>query len=204
MDDKEMKNLLREAVGGPAEAEIAASRRNVEEWMMENAPLIRWDAAPSRVGTIYAAISEEGVCAVDFAVEEADFLALLDPLARIRREPEAVAEALRQLGEYFNGERKRFDLPVDLRQTTPFQRRALQLIRDIPVGRVWTYKQVAEKLGRPTASRAVGQAMAHNPVPIIIPCHRVIATSGGLQGYGAGRGIESKRMLLRFEGALQG
>jgi O-6-methylguanine DNA methyltransferase len=204
MNDTEIKNLLRDAVGGPAEADVAASRRKVEEWFMDAAPTIKWDAAESRVGMVYVAMSEEGVCAVDFLVEEADFLALLDPLARIRRDPEAVAEALRQLREYFDGERQRFDLPVDLRRTTPFQRRALQLIRDIPVGRVWTYKEVAEKLGRPTASRAVGQAMAHNPVPIIIPCHRVIATSGGLQGYGAGRGIETKRMLLRFEGALRG
>jgi methylated-DNA-[protein]-cysteine S-methyltransferase len=204
MDDNEMKNLLHTVINDPAEADVAASRQHIEEWFMETAPTIKWDAAEARVGMVYVAMSEEGVCAVDFLVEEDDFLALLDPKARIRREPEAVAEALRQLREYFDGERKRFDLPVDLRKTTPFQRRALQLIRDIPVGRVWTYKEVAEKLGRPTASRAVGQAMAHNPVPIIIPCHRVIATSGGLQGYGAGRGIESKRMLLRFEGALQG
>lgn len=204
MDDKEMKNLLRKVINDPAEADVAASRQHIEEWFMETAPTIRWDAAEASVGMVYVAMSEEGVCAVDFAIEEADFLAELDPMARIRHDSKAVDEALRQLCEYFDGERQGFDLPVDLGGTTPFQRNALQLIRDIPVGRVWTYKEVAEKLGRPTASRAVGQAMARNPVPIIIPCHRVIATSGRMQGYAAGLGVESKRMLLRFEGALQG
>ena len=75
-------------------------------------------------------------------------------------------------------------------------------IADNAAGTVWTYRQVAEAMGKPKASRPVGQALGHNPVPIVVPCHRVVASDGSLGGYSAGGGLESKRLLLQLEGAL--
>ena len=85
---------------------------------------------------------------------------------------------------------------------TAFQQRVLHLTSAIPAGALRTYGQLARDVGSPHASRAVGQALGRNPVPIVIPCHRVVGSNGRLTGYSGGRGIESKRWLLRLEGAL--
>jgi O-6-methylguanine DNA methyltransferase len=84
---------------------------------------------------------------------------------------------------------------------TPFQREVLSTACRISRGQVWTYQQVAEAMGRPKSSRPVGQALARNPVPIVIPCHRVVASDGSLGGYSGGSGLAAKRWLLRLEGA---
>ena len=103
-----------------------------------------------------------------------------------------------KLSQYFNGERVEFtDIPVDLGNCSPFQRDVLNVTRQISYGEVRTYKWIAEYLGKPKASRSVGQAMANNPVPIIIPCHRVIGSDGNLTGYGLG--LSMKRRLLTME-----
>jgi O-6-methylguanine DNA methyltransferase len=126
----------------------------------------------------------------------------LDPLARTRHSPKALARFAAQLRAYFAGERTQFDLALDLRQLTPFQRQVLQTTCRIPVGSTWTYGQIARAIGRPRASRAVGQALSRNPVPIVVPCHRVVATNGALRGYSGGGGLASKKFLLALEGAL--
>jgi len=101
---------------------------------------------------------------------------------------------------YFKGERQEFDeIPVDLSVATPFRKRILELIRAIPFGEVWTYGQVAALAGAPGAARAIGGAMASNPLPVIIPCHRVVAGDGRLTGYTAPGGIACKEYLLRLE-----
>lgn len=108
-----------------------------------------------------------------------------------------VAELLKR---YFKGERQTFnDIPVDLAVATPFRRRILELIRAIPFGEVRTYGQVAGWAGAPGAARAIGGAMACNPLPVIIPCHRVVAGDGSLTGYSAPGGITRKEYLLRME-----
>ena len=201
--DDTLREQIEKAIGAPPEDAVARSRRRVDAWFAGEAPLIAWDAVETPLGLFYQAASREGVCCVMWGRSEAEFLASMDPLARIERRPEALAAPAAQLRAYFEQPQRPFDVPVDLSSTTPFQRRALQLIRAIPAGTVWTYKQVAEKLGRPTASRAVGQAMARNPVPIIIPCHRVVGSGGSLTGYGGGGGIATKRRLLQLEGALR-
>ena len=104
----------------------------------------------------------------------------------------------RQIIEYLNGRRAAFDLPLDLRGT-PFQKRVLAVVATIPYGHTRTYAQVAQAAGKPRAYRAVGMANALNPLPLVIPCHRVVA-SDGLGGYGGG--IAMKRRLLELEGAL--
>jgi methylated-DNA-[protein]-cysteine S-methyltransferase len=108
----------------------------------------------------------------------------------------------RKLQQYFKGERVPFDEPLDLRQATAFQRRVWTAVRDIPYGETRSYGQIARQAGSPAAARAVGQAMAANPVPIVVPCHRVIGSAGDLRGFGGG--LDLKRRLLEMERALRG
>ncbi len=108
----------------------------------------------------------------------------------------AFAEPLRQLGEYFAGKRQEFELAIDP-QGTPFQQEVWQELRRIPFGKTASYQAIAERLGRPKACRAVGMANARNPLPIIIPCHRIIGKNGTLTGFGGG--LPVKRQLLELE-----
>ena len=126
------------------------------------------------------------------------------PKGSMRREPEAdwifnekqLAEARRQLREYFAGERQEFDLPVRLRGTE-FQVSVLQALQKIPYGETVSYGEIARRIGRPRAVRAVGAANGRNPVPIVVPCHRVIGSTGDLTGFGGG--LDTKEALLRLE-----
>ncbi len=136
---------------------------------------------------------------------DADALSLVGfPEGAMRREPEPdwiynekpFAEAIRQLNEYFAGDRRDFDLPLRL-DGTEFQLLVLSELRRIPYGQTTSYSDIAERIGRPKAVRAVGAANGRNPIPIIVPCHRVIGASGDLTGFGGG--LETKEALLRLE-----
>ena len=122
-----------------------------------------------------------------------------DAADRGRRTPAPVlVEVARQLGEYFAGERRSFELPI-APSGTPFRRSVWQALLAIPYGQTRTYGQVAARLGLPlTASRAVGAANGANPIPVVVPCHRVIGAGGRLTGYGGG--LDRKEALLRLEG----
>jgi O-6-methylguanine DNA methyltransferase len=109
-------------------------------------------------------------------------------------------EARKELAEYLAGERTFFSVPVDLSRVPEFEQKALLVAAQIPYGEVRSYKWIAERLGKPDAARAVGGAMASNPVPLIIPCHRVVKTDGGLGGYSFG--LVSKERLLNLERAI--
>jgi methylated-DNA-[protein]-cysteine S-methyltransferase len=201
MDERVIKRV-KESLASPQATAVMASRERVTGWFAGTAPLIQWDVIPSPLGPLYIAASARGLRNVDFGVSEAEFIKSLDPLARTARDSAALASIAEQLQAYFAGTRLRFDAPLDLDQLTPFQASVLQTARRIPPGSVWTYGRVARTLGKPQASRAVGQALGRNPVPIVIPCHRVIASDGSLGGYSGGGGLESKRFLLQLEGAL--
>ena len=108
--------------------------------------------------------------------------------------------ALEQILEYLAGKRLFFNLPVDWTLVKPFQKRVLEITQFIPYGEKLTYGQIAAKLGKPNASRAVGGALGRNPMPIIIPCHRVVAANGNLTGFSAAEGITTKQWLLELEG----
>jgi methylated-DNA-[protein]-cysteine S-methyltransferase len=108
-------------------------------------------------------------------------------------------KARKQIDEYFAGKRKSFQIPVSL-SGTEFQRSVWSAVTDIPFGKVLSYGEVGHETGRPTAGRAVGGAVGANPVPIIIPCHRVLASDGRITGYSGGNGIETKAWLLDHEG----
>jgi O-6-methylguanine DNA methyltransferase len=201
MDERQHKRL-KEALGSPPEAAVAASREHTARWFRETAALIQWDSIDSPLGPLFFAVSARGLCSIDFGVSQERFLEHLDPLSRTQRNPAALASIAAQLQAYFAGDSDRFDVPLDLERLTPFQISVLQTAQRIPRGTVWTYGQVARAIGKPKASRAVGQALGRNPIPIVIPCHRVIASDGGLGGYSGGGGLESKRFLLGLEGAL--
>jgi methylated-DNA-[protein]-cysteine S-methyltransferase len=111
-------------------------------------------------------------------------------------DPTPFAEVIRQLDEYFAAQRTDFDLPITF-GGTPFQRTVWAALREIPYGDTVSYGQLAERIGRPTASRAVGLANGRNPISIIVPCHRVVGATGDLTGYGGG--LERKQHLLHFE-----
>ena len=113
-----------------------------------------------------------------------------------------IAPYAKELSEYLNGKRSAFTIPIDWSLFRPFQREALQVVFRIPYGETCTYHDIAIEIGRPNASRAVGRANATNPMPIVIPCHRVIGRDGKLHGYGGGEGLKTKEWLLKMEGAV--
>lgn len=158
------------------------------------------------VGTIRVAAGDDGLVAISLWDDEARFL---DEVAQLTGEtPDVsaapgpvVTAALAELDAYFRGELHEFTLPIDWSVMKPFQHEALKLVYAVPYGHTTSYGAIAEQLGRPGASRAVGRANATNPIPIVIPCHRILGSDGSLHGYGAPGGIETKAKLLRLEGS---
>ena len=136
---------------------------------------------------------------------DADALTMIGfPKGSMRRDPEPdwifnekpFAEAMRQLNEYFDGDRRDFELPLKL-DGTEFQLLVLDELQKIPYGETTSYGDIAKRIGRPKASRAVGAANGRNPIPIVVPCHRVIGSHGDLTGFGGG--LDTKEALLRLE-----
>jgi methylated-DNA-[protein]-cysteine S-methyltransferase len=182
-----------------AQAAARLSLRIADERLAD----VSYAPVDSPFGTLLVAATKRGLVRVAFPEEDVDVV--LDRLAarvspRIVRAPGALDCARRELEEYFDGERTRFELPLDWTLVGPFGRRVLRAASSIPSGRVLTYAQVAAKAGNPRASRAAGNALGANPIPIVVPCHRVLRTSGALGGYGGG--LPRKRFLLELEGAL--
>jgi methylated-DNA-[protein]-cysteine S-methyltransferase len=120
-------------------------------------------------------------------------------LGEDRHSPEAFAAALEQLRQYFAGERQAFELPLEL-VGSPFQRQVWARLQEIPYGTTISYKELAQRVGRPGEAREVGTAVGRTPLPILVPCHRVIASNGDLTGYGGG--LERKQALLDLEASV--
>ncbi len=201
MNEDQLKQQLNKMTA-PSAKQTSKSREVVWQWFTKTAPLIRWDVIASPLGALYIALTDEGLCNLDFAVAEEHFLQHIDPMARTERDSKDTKKIAGQLEDYFAGKRTAFDLPLDLSRVTTFQYHVLRTTQTIPAGTMWTYGQVAKAIGKPKASRAVGQALGRNPVPIVVPCHRVVASNGQLGGYSGGGGVESKKLLLRLENAL--
>lgn len=159
--------------------------------------------ADSRVGPLWVAVGRRGLVAIEFGDDEAGFVRRLASRssAPVWRSQAHVAESIEQLRDYLAGRRNSFDLPIDLSRVTDFQREVLRAAAEVPAGLVATYGEIAQRIGKPRAARAVGQALAHNPIPIVVPCHRVVAADGSLTGYSGGAGVETKARLLALEGA---
>lgn len=157
------------------------------------------------LGDLWVAVSEKGLVAVEFPATQPEFVAWLEkhhPQARVDFDPQQVQPALEQLREYAAGTRREFSLPIDWSVLNAFQHRALEITAAIPYGQTRTYKEIAVELGNPRAARAVGRAEATNPMPIVLPCHRVVGSDGKLHGYGGGQGLPTKEWLLKLEKAL--
>jgi methylated-DNA-[protein]-cysteine S-methyltransferase len=149
--------------------------------------------------TFHILSSAMGLRLVD--LDGTPFASLADHLAaRVVPDDEPNAEILSQLREYLRGTRRVFDLPLDLRGT-PFQRSVWRAVAEIPYGTLQTYGDVARRIDRPSATRAVGQAVGANPVALVIPCHRVVGSSGGLVGYRGGLPLK-ERLLALEQGSL--
>jgi methylated-DNA-[protein]-cysteine S-methyltransferase len=156
------------------------------------------------LGRLLLAATPAGLVRVAFPVEDADAVlaSLADQVSpRVLRAPGRLDEVARELDEYFAGRRTAFDLPLDLSYVRgPFGRRILQACATIPFGEVSTYGEMATRAGSARAVRAAGNALGANPIPIVVPCHRVVRTGGGLGGYTGG--LERKEALLRMEGVV--
>jgi methylated-DNA-[protein]-cysteine S-methyltransferase len=189
------------APGEPATAELvaAALARADDDGLVD----VAWAVEDTPVGPLTLAATEAGVVKIWFG----DDPGVLDDLARtvsprIVRLARRLDPLRRELDEYFAGARRDFDVPLDRRLSRGYRLEVLEALGRVPFGETVTYKDLATRTGHPKASRAVGTAMATNPIPIVVPCHRVLRTGGALGGYGGG--LDTKVWLLRHEGALLG
>jgi methylated-DNA-[protein]-cysteine S-methyltransferase len=149
------------------------------------------------VGDLRIAVSDRGLVAVEWADFQPDFDSYL-----LQSNAETVAPYANELREYLEGKRRKFTFPINWSIFRPFQKQVLQKVFKIPYGETRTYSEIAAEIHRPIAYRAVGRANATNPMPLVIPCHRLIGADGKLHGYGGGEGLKTKEWLLKLEGAV--
>src|SRR5713226_9594653 len=198
--------------GKPAAALTPLSEDDLESFVLQYAhqkadrprraeEMLRYTSVPSDLGIIYVSYTDRGVNAVDLAPSDETFARSLyrkygRPAARDPHPPQALRQGLRRFIASLDG----FLGPVDLSMVGPFERMVLERLRRIPTGQVRPYRDIAREIGHPAAVRAVGNACAKNPVPLLVPCHRVVRTDGGLGGYSLRGGPALKRRLLAQEG----
>jgi methylated-DNA-[protein]-cysteine S-methyltransferase len=187
----------------PADAAAAAAR------FAAAAPAdVSYALVDSPVGTLVAAATERGLACLSYEDHHGGVDGVLETIAarispRILEAPARLDAIRRELDEYFERRRTAFDLPIDWALVTPFGRRVLQATTSIPFGEVSTYGRIAAEAGNPKAARATGNALGSNPMPIVVPCHRVLHTGGhGIGNYTGG--VHRKEALLRLEGVLLG
>jgi methylated-DNA-[protein]-cysteine S-methyltransferase len=198
MSELEVTLKLRDDLSHEA---ASAAARFVEAAAESGALDVAYASVDSPFGRLLVAASTRGLLRLAYPDEPVD--ALMAELAeevspRILEAPGRLDPLRRQLDEYFAGSRRRFEFPIDWRLVHGFGRDVLRVTAHIPYGKVSTYGDVAVRTGRPKASRAVGNALGANPMPIVIPCHRVVRTGGGLGGYTGG--VQRKERLLQLEG----
>jgi methylated-DNA-[protein]-cysteine S-methyltransferase len=202
IEHQQMRNRLR------AELAEASAERPTEPLLAELAQRAAasgvldagYDSVETPLGRLFVAATPVGIVRVGFESErEEQFIGELARRvsARVLRAPRPLEDARRQLSEYFDGHRREFELELDWRLTVGFRRRVLRATAAIPFGHTRSYRDVASAAGSPNAVRAAGSALATNPLPIIVPCHRVLRSDGGLGGYRGG--IPMKRALLGYE-----
>ena len=160
---------------------------------------VRFDIFDSPVGELFVAATDRGLARISYWPEGMEDTLARTYGVRVLRSP--LDDVRRELDEYFEGKRHEFDLPLDLR-VAPFYADVLRELALVPYGHTDTYGSLAAKAGRPGAARAVGTVMNRNPIPIVLPCHRIIGANGALTGYAGG--LDVKRRLLQLEGATLG
>jgi methylated-DNA-[protein]-cysteine S-methyltransferase len=185
---------------------LGEPREAVMERLMERVAKeadVAYDEVETPFGTYVVATTAKGLVSLSF---EHDPDEAIDELARrlspsVVHAPKRIDRVRRELDEYFEGRRKHFDVPLDWSLVTGFNRKVLEATARIPYGGVSTYADMARSAGSPRAARAAGNALHNNPIPIVVPCHRVLHSGGGLGGYGGG--LDMKKRLLTLEGALR-
>jgi methylated-DNA-[protein]-cysteine S-methyltransferase len=182
------------------EAAVAGFLRRVDR---EGPVEVAYEVVASPLGPLVVAVTPRGLVRLAYR-DEADVLEELsrEVSPRVLRLPGRTDEVRRELDEYFEGRRRRFEVPVDWALTRGFTRKVLRATASIPFGRLSTYRQVASKAGSERAYRAAGNALGSNPIPIVVPCHRVVHSGGGLGGYTGG--LDRKQFLLTLEGSIAG
>jgi methylated-DNA-[protein]-cysteine S-methyltransferase len=193
------KMLRQAARGAAAPTGEALSERAAEAGLLD----VAYTTVDSPFGELVLAATPRGLVRLAFQVEDPD--EVLEDLARrvsprVLEAPARLDEVRRELDLYFEGRLREFELPLDWRLTQGFRRRVLRATARVPYGRTSTYTEMATKAGSPRAFRAAGTALGANPLPIVVPCHRILHSGGGLGGYGGG--LDMKRRLLQIEGVL--
>ncbi|MDQ3759368.1 MAG: methylated-DNA--[protein]-cysteine S-methyltransferase [Actinomycetota bacterium] len=197
----DLERQLKQAAPEVGDQAAAAAGRLAAEAGEAGLLDVAYAEVDSPVGRLVLAATKRGLVRLSFGGEPLD--EVLTQLAervspRVLEAPAKLDPARRELDQYFDGKRTEFDVPLDWRLTQGFRRDVLRHIARIPYGEVSTYKEIALAAGSPRAFRAAGSACGSNPLPVIVPCHRVLATGGGLGGYGGG--LEMKSFLLKLEG----
>jgi methylated-DNA-[protein]-cysteine S-methyltransferase len=201
----DIEAALRKAAGGlpatpPPELDRVLAQRAVDEGILD----VAYATADSPLGPLLVASTPRGLVRVAYS-EFRDEAEVVEDLARklsprVLEAPARLDEVRRELDEYFDGRRTEFDLPIDWSLTRGFAGKVLQETARIGFGHTSTYAEVAGRAGSPRAVRAAGNALGANPMPVVVPCHRVLRTGGALGGYTGG--VERKEFLLRLEGVL--
>ena len=203
MNAREMEGKLRARPKHVAEASGDAAGRLVEQAASAGLVDIAYAEVASPLGPLLVAATSRGLVRLAYPNEDVDDV--LAGLAmkvspRILESPGRLDGVRRELDAYFEGKARELDLDVDFALTSGFVRKVLRATAKIPYGQLSTYRVVATRAGSPRGSRAAGNALGANPIPIVVPCHRVVHSSGGLGGYTGG--LERKEFLLKLEGAL--
>ena len=201
VDAKRIGRVL--GAGADAEEAAEAVRRFADRADREGLIEIAYASFDSPIGVGRVAASERGIVSVGLPnMAEASFLEQLGELSpRILERPQRLDEALRELDQYFDGERHEFELALDWRLVgRGFAGRVLRETAKLPYGVTASYGEIAARAGNPRAYRAAGTALGHNPIPIVVPCHRILRAGNVLGNYGGGP--EMKAFLLQLEGAL--
>ena len=208
LSDKQLEKMLKQA---PPPTDLDRALQGVLARAERDGLIdIAYTEVDSPFGRLLIARTDRGVVRLALPIDRGRQRPLdevLDDLAtyvspRILESPKRLDEERRELQEYFEGRRDHFEVPVDWALTpSGFRNRALHAVARIPYGKVKTYAEIAKAAGNPRAFRAAGTACGHNPIPLIVPCHRVVQSGGGLGNYGGGQ--EMKRALLDLEGALR-
>jgi methylated-DNA-[protein]-cysteine S-methyltransferase len=201
-DHTELERSLREAQG-PAPSAWERMRRDLAG-AAERSGLIdvAFQRHDSPLGVIIVGATRDGLVRVGLPAEDEG--AVLEQLAErvsarvLHASRDSLTQTRRELDEYFGGNRQAFGIPLDWRLTSGFRREVLRATVEIPYGETASYRDVASRAGSPRAVRAAGSALATNPLPIVVPCHRVLRTGGGLGGYAGG--LAAKSALLHLEG----
>jgi methylated-DNA-[protein]-cysteine S-methyltransferase len=164
---------------------------------------VAYDVVPDTpVGSLLIGVTDRGVCRISFDAEPEHHLEELARFygPRVLRSSKPIDQVRRELDEYFEGKRQHFDIETDVRGIPAYYEKVLAELANVEYGHTTTYGALAALTGNPRAARAVGTVMNRNPIPIVLPCHRVIGASGSLTGYGGG--LDKKEHLLRLEGAI--